>query len=121
MSVLAGDLLLMAGINNGGQEYREFIWPVQAVFALGVVLVAYNLIRTIADRGVEEIYISNWYIMAAFLWTIALVVIAYIPAYQQTAISETVIQGFYMHMGVGMWFTPMVLGLTYYFLPKLLN
>jgi cytochrome c oxidase cbb3-type subunit 1 len=26
-----------------------------------------------------------------------------------------------MHQGVGMWFTPMSLGLTYYFLPKLLN
>ncbi|HRP47964.1 MAG TPA: cbb3-type cytochrome c oxidase subunit I, partial [Trueperaceae bacterium] len=57
ISVLAGDLLLMAGINNGGQEYREYIWPVQAVFAIGVILVAYNLIRTIADRGIEEIYI----------------------------------------------------------------
>lgn len=120
-AVLLGDLLLMAGINNGGQEYREYIWPVQGLFALGVILIAYNLTRTIAARAIDEIYISNWYIMAAFLWTIALMVIAYLPGYQQNGISETVIQGFYMHMGVGMWFTPMVLGLTYYFLPKLLN
>ncbi|HRP48068.1 MAG TPA: cbb3-type cytochrome c oxidase subunit I, partial [Trueperaceae bacterium] len=98
ISVLAGDLLLMAGINNGGQEYREFIWPVQAVFAVGVILIAYNFIRTIADRGIEEIYISNWYIMGGLLWTIPLVIIAYIPSYQQNAISETVIQGYYMHM-----------------------
>ncbi|HSH48940.1 MAG TPA: cbb3-type cytochrome c oxidase subunit I [Halomonas sp.] len=120
-AVLVGDLLLMSGINNGGQEYREYIWPVQGIFALGVILVTYNMIRTIAGRAIEEIYISNWYIMGGFLWTVALMVIAYIPLYQQTGISETVIQGFYMHMGVGMWFTPMVLGLTYYFLPKLLN
>lgn len=121
VSVLAGNLTLMAGINNGGQEYREYIWPIMAVFAAGVIMVAYNLIRTIADRTIEEIYISNWYIMGGFLWTIALLLIAYFPAYQATAVSETVIQGFYMHMGVGMWFTPMVLGLTYYFLPSLLN
>jgi cytochrome c oxidase cbb3-type subunit 1 len=120
-AVLVGDLLLMSGINNGGQEYREYIWPVQGVFALGVILVTYNMIRTIVGRTIEEIYISNWYIMGGFLWTVALMVIAYVPAYQQTGISETIIQGFYMHMGVGMWFTPMVLGLTYYFLPKLLN
>ncbi|MGC3872566.1 cbb3-type cytochrome c oxidase subunit I [Halomonas sp. GXIMD04776] len=120
-AVLVGDLLLMAGVNNGGQEYREYIWPVQGVFALGVILVTYNMIRTIVGRAIEEIYISNWYIMGGFLWTVALMVIAYVPVYQQTGISETVIQGFYMHMGVGMWFTPMVLGLTYYFLPKLLN
>lgn len=121
ISVLAGDLLLMAGINNAGQEYREFIWPVQLVFAIGVILVAYNLIRTIAERGIEEIYISNWYIVAGFLWTIPLVVFAYIPIYQQNTISQTVMQGYYMHMGVGMWFTPIALGLTYYALPKQLN
>lgn len=121
LSVLAGDILLMSGVSNGAQEYREYVWPVMAVFAIGVILIAYNLIRTIADRNVEEIYISNWYIMGGLLWTIALVVIAYLPFYQQNGISETVIQGFYMHMGVGMWFTPIVLGLTYYALPRLLN
>jgi cytochrome c oxidase cbb3-type subunit I len=121
VSVLVGDVLLMSGINNGGQEYREYIWPVQAVFAIGVILLAYNLIRTIATRDLEEIYISNWYIMGGLLWTIALMIIAYLPWYQRNGISETVIQGFYMHMGVGMWFTPIVLGLTYYSLPRLLN
>jgi len=121
LAVVVGDVLLMAGINNGGQEYREFVWPVQAVFAAGVVLLAYNLARTIAGRGIEEIYISNWYIMGGFLWTIPLVVFAYLPFYQQNAIAETVVQGYYMHMGVGMWFTPIALGLTYYSLPKLLN
>jgi len=121
IAVLVGDILLAAGITNGGQEYREYIWPVQAVFAAGVILVAYNLVRTIVNRRTEEIYISNWYIMGGFLWTIALLVIAYLPFYQRNGISETVIQGYYMHMGVGMWFTPLVLGFTYYFLPRLLN
>lgn len=121
LAVLVGGICLMAGINNGGQEYREYLWPIQGTFALGVILVAYNLIRTIADRGIEEIYVSNWYIMGGFLWTIALVTIAYLPFYQQNGISETIIQGYYMHNAVGMWFTPIVLGLTYYFLPKLLN
>jgi cytochrome c oxidase cbb3-type subunit 1 len=36
-------------------------------------------------------------------------------------LAQTNIQGYYMHQGVGMWFTPIVLGLTYYFLPKFLN
>src|SRR5699024_2510831 len=68
-----------------------------------------------------EIYISNWYIMGAFFWTFILMCIAYFPGYQKGGLSETVIQGYYMHNGVGQWFTPLVLGLTYYFLPKLLN
>jgi len=120
-SVVAGVICLLSGVNNGGQEYREFIWPVMALFAAALILLVYDLYKTIADRDVEEIYIANWYIMAAFLWTIVVAVVGYLPWYQNDGISETIIQGFYMHMGVGMWFTPMVLGLTYYFLPKLLN
>ena len=120
-SVIIGVICLMAGISNGGQEYREFLWPVMGLFILGVLLVAYNLYKTIAERKVEEIYISNWYIMGGFFFGFILLVIAYLPGYQADGISQTVIQGYYMHNGVGQWFTPMVLGLTYYFLPKLLN
>ncbi len=120
ISVFAGVVLLMNGVSNGGQEYREFIWPVMGLFVVALLLLTYTLFQTVAKRIIPEIYISNWYIMAAFLWTIVLAVTAYLPWYQY-GLSETVIQGYYMHMGVGMWFTPMVLGLTYYFLPKLLN
>ncbi len=119
-ALLSGTILLIAGVNNGGQEYREFIWPVMGLYAAGVLLLAHNLYRTVAARSIEEIYISNWYIMAAFIWMLVLVTTAYIPWYQY-GLSQTVIQGYYMHMGVGMWFTPLVLGLTYYFLPKFLN
>jgi cytochrome c oxidase cbb3-type subunit 1 len=120
LSVLSGVILLLRGVNNGGQEYREFIWPSMGLFMLALILLTHNLYRTVAKRNIEEIYISNWYILAAFLWTIVLSVTAYLPWYQN-GLGETVVQGYYMHMGVGMWFTPMVLGLTYYFLPKLLN
>jgi cytochrome c oxidase cbb3-type subunit I len=119
-AVVAGVLLLLNGVSNGAGEFREFVWPVMGLFAIALVLLAYNLYRTIAGRGTEEIYISNWYILAAFIMTIVLVTIAYVP-WIQRGLGDTVVQGYYMHQGVGQWFTPMVLGLTYYFLPKLLN
>jgi len=119
-AIFLGVTCLFGGINNGAQEYREFIWPVMGLFAIGVLLLAFNFYQTIAGRSIKEIYISNWYIVAGFLWFLVLATTAYLPWYQN-GLGETVIQGYYMHMGVGMWFTPMVLGLTYYFLPKLLN
>ncbi len=119
-AIAAGVIALLNGVNNGAQEYREFVWPVMGLFVLGVALLGYNLYRTVAERSIREIYISNWYIVAGFLWTLVLTITAYLPWYQN-GLGETVIQGYYMHMGVGMWFTPIVLGLTYYFLPKLLN
>ncbi len=120
LCVIAGDALLIAGVNNAGQEYREYIWPVMALFGAALVLVAVNFYRTIRARRTREIYISNWWILAAVLWTLTLAVIAYLPGYQE-GLGQTLIQGYYMHQGVGMWFTPMVLGLTYYFLPRLLD
>jgi len=120
VAVFAGVIQLLLGVTNGAGEFREFIWPVMGTFAAGLILLAYNLYRTVAERGTEEIYISNWYILAAFIMTILLVATAYLPWYQH-GLGDTVIQGYYMHQGVGQWFTPLVLGLTYYFLPKLLN
>jgi cytochrome c oxidase cbb3-type subunit 1 len=120
LTVLFGNTALLFGINNGGQEYREYIWPIFALFAGALIATAINFYRTIQNRETEEIYVSNWYILGAVLWTLVLATIAYIPVYQY-GLAETIVQGYYMHQGVGMWFTPFVLGLTYYHLPKLLN
>ncbi len=120
LTVLIGDIMLMAGINNGGGEYREYIWPVMALFAIALILTFINFYKTIARRKIKDIYISNWFIMAALGWTIILSTIGYLPFYQ-SGLGETVIQGYYMHQGVGMWFMTFTLGLVYYYLPASLN
>jgi len=120
LAVLIGTLCLMGGINNGGAEYREYIWPVMALFALGLIINFWNYYKTIANRKISEIYVSNWYILGAMVWTIVLVVIGYLHFYQN-GLGETVIQGYYMHQGVGMWFMTFTLGLIYYYLPAALN
>lgn len=119
-AVLLGNLLLMSGVNNGGGEYREYIWPVALLFAVGMILTFYNYYKTVADRKISEIYISNWYLLGGLAWTITLVIIGYLPSYQD-GLGETVIQGYYMHQGVGMWFMTFTLGLVYYYLPTSLN
>jgi cytochrome c oxidase cbb3-type subunit 1 len=118
--VAAGAVTLALGYSNGNQEFREYIWPLAIPFASGLLLHVYNFYQTIAARRIREIYISNWYILAAALWTAVLYTIGYLPWWQYN-LGQTVIQGYFMHMGVGMWFTPFVVGLTYYFLPKFLN
>lgn len=120
MSVLIGSLSLMNGVNNGGGEYREYIWPIAMMFTLGLLLCFYNFIKTIANRTTTEIYVSNWYVLGACMWTLILLTIGYLPFYQN-GLGETIIQGYYMHQGVGMWFMTFTLGLVYYFLPQSLN
>lgn len=120
LAVLIGTLCLMGGINNGGAEYREYTWPVMALFALGLIINFWNYYKTIANRKISEIYVSNWYLLGAMVWTMVLVLIGYLPFYQN-GLGETVIQGYYMHQGVGMWFMTFTLGLIYYYLPASLN
>lgn len=119
-SVLIGSICLMAGINNGGGEYREYIWPVMALFGIGIVLSLQNFFNTIAKRTTKEIYVSNWYILSAMMYLLVIAIAAYWPSWQN-GLGETIIQGYYMHQGVGMWFMLFSLGLMYYFLPQQLN
>lgn len=115
-----GSICLMAGINNSGGEYREYIWPVMGLFALGIGISLYNFIKTISTRTTEEIYVSNWYIVAAMMFIAVIVLVGYLPFWQD-GLGETIVQGFYMHQAVGMWFMFLNLGLMYYFLPQELD
>lgn len=120
ITVIAGSLCLMGGINNAGGEYREYIWPVMLPFAIALVLSLINFLNTVAQRKTTEIYIANWYIIAAIIFTIVIALVAYLP-WWQNGLGETIAQGYYMHQGVGMWFMLFTLGIVYYFLPQQLN
>lgn len=120
ITVLAGTISLMAGINNGGGEFREYIWPVMLPFAVALILTLINFIKTIAKRKTKEIYISNWYMVAGLMFAIVITLVAYLPFWQD-GLGETIVQGYYMHQGVGMWFMMFTLGIVYYYLPQQLN
>lgn len=120
LAALLGTITLDLGINNGDQEYREWVWWVAIFFLAAVLLSAISMIGTIAKRAERDIYISNWYIVGAYIFTIILGVTAGIPFYQR-GLGQVAVQGFYMHNAVGMWFTMLALGIIYYVLPKLLN
>ena len=119
-AVATGSISLMMGVNNGGGEYREYIWPIMSIFAIGLILTFVNFYKMVANRTTKEIYVSNWYIFGACIWTLVLSIIGYLPFYQE-GLGETIIQGYYMHQGVGMWFMTFTLGLIYYYLPSTLN
>jgi len=120
LAVLAGTVSILAGVNNGGGEYREYIWPIMLTFGAGVAASLHNFFRPVIHRVPREIYISNWYILSAVMFIVIVIVIAYIP-FWQNGVGETIIQGYYMHQAIGMWFMLLNLGLMYYFLPQQLN
>lgn len=119
-AILLGSLALMAGINNSGGEYREYIWPIMALWATAIMITIYNHVKTIANRKTKAIYVSNWYIVTALICITVVAVVGYLP-FWQNGLGVTITQGYYMHMAVGMWFMFTCLGLMYYFLAQELD
>ena len=120
IAALAGTIALDLGYNDGDLEYREWPWPIRLVFLAALVVTAWNLIGTVARRATEDIYLSNWYTIGGVLWTCIIAVVAILPWYQH-GLGQVSVSGYYMHNAVGMWFTPLALGIFYYALPRLLN
>lgn len=120
LAAILGTVALALGYNDGNLEYREWPWPIRLIFAAALVVTTVNLLATVARRSTDDIYLSNWYIMGGVLWTVIIAVVGVLPWYQY-GLGQVAVSGFYMHNAVGMWFTPLALGIFYYALPKLLS
>jgi cytochrome c oxidase cbb3-type subunit 1 len=120
LALLGGLVTLLAGVNRGPQEYREWVWPLAVILAAAVLIDGYVAYRTVAARTLPEVYVSNWYILGGFCYLPILYVISYLPFYQG-GLGNTVVQGYYMHNAMGMWFTQLALGVSYYAIPRLLG
>ncbi len=120
LAVLGGVVTLLAGVNRGPQEYREWVWPLAVILAAAVLIDGYVAYRTVAARTLREVYVSNWYILGAFCYLPILYVTSYLPFYQG-GLGNVVVQGYYMHNAMGMWFTQLALGVSYYAIPRLLG
>jgi cytochrome c oxidase cbb3-type subunit 1 len=120
VAAVAGTIALDLGYSAGDLEYREWPWPIRLIFLAALVVTAWNLIGTVARRNSEDIYLSNWYTIGGVMWTCIIALVAILPWYQY-GLGQVSVSGYYMHNAVGMWFTPLALGMFYYALPKLLN
>ena len=120
LAAVAGTIALDLGYNDGNLEYREWPWPIRLIFLAALLVTAWNLVATVARRTTDDIYLSNWYTMGGVLWTCIIAVVAILPWYQY-GLGQVAVSGYYMHNAVGMWFTPLALGIFYYALPKLLS
>lgn len=120
IGILAGAVTMCMGMVNGGREYREYQWFCMAPIALAVVLVGITVYRLMARRGVKGVYISCWFILSSCFWIAIVVIMGYASPWR-TGIADRIVDGYYIHNAVGMWFTPLAVGITYYALPKLLN
>src|SRR5258705_6925801 len=82
LALLGGLVTLLAGVNRGPQEYREWVWPLAAILAAAVVIAGHGAYRTVAAPTPPAVYASNLYIPRGFSYLPIPYLTSYPPLYQ---------------------------------------
>ena len=120
LSIVAGTVTLSLGYSQG-REYAEWVWPVDVSVLLAFALVFYNLLQTAIRREEKLLYVSNWYIFAALIFTFFIYFFGnavWNPATGAiTGMPDAILAWFYGHGVVGLFLTPLAIGIAYYIIP----
>jgi cytochrome c oxidase cbb3-type subunit I len=122
----AGLLLAVWGVLGGGSTGREWLeFPPYAAFAifLAQLIIAVWAIGLCLFRRQHQLYISQYYLLGAFIW---------FPWFYATAnwlvniagasgVAQSAIQWWYFGCLFGLWLTPLGLAAAFYFIPIILD
>src|SRR5712691_9521091 len=109
-------ILLVAGWNRGW-EAGEFPLVNVIVIFLAILVLTMQFLITIKNRRETPLYVSLWYLIAAFIWTDVNLVLLMLGPYHIPGINNAAWHGLFIHYVVGLWITPAGYVLIYFFLP----
>jgi cytochrome c oxidase cbb3-type subunit 1 len=117
LGLLGGMAAMLLGANQG-LEAGEMPLPVDIIIFLVITLCTVQFLVTIAQRREPQLYVSAWYLIGAFVWTVMnLVLGSFILPFGLEGINSAAFHGLFIHYVVGLWITPAGYVLIYYFLP----
>src|SRR5579862_3055178 len=114
--VAPGWVLVLAGFSQP-LEWAEFPLVIDAFVVLALVLVIVQFLPPFFSRGLEDLYVSSWYIIGGLVFTL----LAYpmgnfvpelVPGARGAAFS-----GLWIHDAVGLFVTPLALAIIYFVIP----
>ena len=121
-----GVLVGILGILSG--DSRSIEWLEFPNYASLMLFVAFGLIAVWAVimfrfRQPGHVYVSQWYLLAAFIWfpwlySTANILLNFEPIQGG---AQGAVNWWYGHNTLGLWFTPIGLAAAYYFIPKVLG
>ncbi|HCE54483.1 MAG: cytochrome-c oxidase, cbb3-type subunit I [Lutibacter sp.] len=126
--IVAAAITLPLGFTSS-KEYAELEWPIDIAVVVVWVVFGINLIGTILKRRQRHIYVAIWFYIATFITIAVLYVfnnlempVSAFKSYSvYSGVQDALIQWWYGHNAVAFFLTTPVLGLMYYFVPKVAN
>ncbi len=119
VGMVAGIWALFNGWTDG-VEWLEFPWQVDIFFVVGGALAGVPLLLTLRHRQVEHLYVSTWYVAAALIWFPILFTVANWPNVH-FGVEHALVNWWFAHNVLGLWFTPLGLAAAYYLIPKIVG
>jgi cytochrome c oxidase cbb3-type subunit 1 len=119
--IVLGAVVSLMGGYNYGLEYAELPMPLKVLVTVAWVMFGINIFGTIATRKYEQMYVSIWYAMGCILWTAFVWITGNFAVEFATGTNQANLNWMYVHNAVGLIFTPIGLGIAYYFIPKSSN
>ena len=113
--ILRGDMVAVEWL-----EMPAYITP---LVAISYALVGVWVILAFRWRQTDHVYVSQWYLLAAFFWlpwlyTVAQIMLIFEPA---TGVVQSLTNWWFAHNVLGLWLTPVAVGAAYYLIPKVLG
>lgn len=119
--VVGSEVLILAG-HGQAVEWGETPKILDPLIAVAATLAVINFIVPIWKARNKSFYVTIWYITAALVWTPLVYVMGnFIPQYWMHGSGGAAITSMYIHDLVGLFVTPLGVGLVYYLLPILLK
>ncbi len=119
IGVILGCIGIAVGVTDG-LEWLEFWWPIDILLAIAGAMIALPLFRTIYLSREEHLYVSMWYTICALIWFPVLFVIAN-THFLHSGVQQAITNWWFAHNVLGLWVTPLGLGIIYYLLPKIIG
>ena len=128
MIIVSAAITLPLGLTSS-KEYAELEWPIDIAITLIWVVMGINMIGTILKRRQRHIYVAIWFYLATLV-TVAILhifnnlelpVSAFKSYSIYAGVQDALVQWWYGHNAVAFFLTTPVLGLMYYFVPKVAN
>lgn len=120
LAVAGGTVTLALGYTQS-REYAEWIWPVDILVLLSFALTFYVLLKTVVEREEKLLYVSVWYAFGALTFTFFIYFFGnavWNPATGAiTGMPDGILAWFYGHGVVGLFLTPLAVGVAYYVMP----
>lgn len=117
--LVIGIWLLLVGVQDGLEWLEMHRYYADPFLVAGGALIAISLFATLAARKAPHLYVSVWYMIAAYIWFPVIFVAGNIPSL--TGVESAGTNWFYAHNALGLWLTAISLGAIYYFIPKVLG